>query len=308
MSFTITDPLLRKLCTVNSFSFPQSGIVFFGLRGCLPVDTDNDDLAKSHQLSVIGFDHIHPRCTIGQWLPDKGTFAVFAGSTVPYLREIERSKDKGGQGANMLMTGFYTDYRKGRHMSSRPTGHEAFRQTNVHPIRRTADDLDYDEDDRVEHVNPSDNIHAAWCTGVDGDYFASAGCQVIVGYPRCEKRGDRDHTGAWKVFHDNAYDRDSQDRFAYILLSGFDAQKITSTTRGLKPRLRFGSSGPLVTTVQKALKEHNFYEGNLDEDFGTRTNRAVMEFQEHEFGSGSDDGVVGPMTAQALGIAWSPID
>jgi hypothetical protein len=63
------------------------------------------------------------------------------------------------------MTGYYSDYRRGKHKAGSETGHDAFRQVEGRPIRRTADDFDYDNDDRVEFSNPFDNLHAAWAWG-----------------------------------------------------------------------------------------------------------------------------------------------
>ena len=169
----------------------------------------------------------------------------------------------------------------------------------------TADDFDFDNDDRVEFTNPYDNIHAAWSMGTDHDYYASAGCQVVVGYPRCEKRGDVDNVGPWAVFQKRAYELDDQQRFPYMLLNGRDAQRIaTYNGRKMSVRLRFGSKGPLVETLQKALRDRFYYEGNLDGDFGKKTLKAVLQFQTDHFGPSADDGIVGPMTSEALKIEW----
>jgi hypothetical protein len=223
---------------------------------------------------------------------------------VPHKRYIKSSLDNGGSGANMLITGFYKDYRKGWHKAGKPSGHEAFRQDNKLPVRRTADDMDYDYDDRLEYMRPYDNMHAAWSMGVDHDYFASAGCQVIVGYPKCQSRNSLPDTGPWKVFKDNAYSINQQS-FDYMLLHGRDALKVASNNGNkLSSRLRFGSTGNLVGKVQGKLKDLNYYEGIIDNDFGPRTLRALLEFQTDYFGDDADDGIVGPITASALGVEW----
>jgi N-acetylmuramoyl-L-alanine amidase len=72
-------------------------------------------------------------------------------------------------------------------------------------------------------------------------------------------------------------------------------------------RLRFGSQGELVASVQDSLKERKFYEGVVDGVFGERTMRAVLNFQEAFFGQDADDGIVGPITARALGLAWQDL-
>lgn len=72
--------------------------------------------------------------------------------------------------------------------------------------------------------------------------------------------------------------------------------------RHLQKLCEVGSSGALVTELQKALKSKGFYEGEVDLDFGNRTLRAVLAFQESAFGENQDNGIVGPVTAEALGL------
>lgn len=294
---------LKELCRLNSFAPGEDQLVFFGLRGVTPVDPDDFEFRSEHPLELTDIDYTHPRCSLLQWWPSRGEFAVFAGSTVPHRAYVKTAMAKSGQGANRLMTGFYRDYRKGVHRAGKSTGHDAFRQTRAHPIRRTADDFDYDNDDRVEFVNPFDNIHAGWSMGVEHDSYASAGCQVIVGYPECDKRGSKPDAGAWKVFKRNAYELEQQ-AFGYILLDGRSALRLSTRGPTSMVRLRYGSSSALVKTVQHALAAGGFYEGNTDDDFGPRMLRAVLAFQEAEFGPSADDGIVGPMTAEALAVEW----
>jgi hypothetical protein len=257
--FTLSEKHLSKLCEQNSFEIGSSEIIFFGLRGCLPADDIDHIFRKEQQLIRASINHTNPRCTLIQWKPDKGEFAVFPGSTVPNRKYVGKSLDKGGAGANQMMTGYYRDFRKGKHKPGGDTAHDAFRETSARPIRRTADDYDYDNDDRVEFVNPNDNMHAAWCQSVESATFASAGCQVIVGYPECKKRGDLPSLGPWKEFKENAYSID-QNSFPYVLLNGRDAFRIASAGSGkISARLRFGSSGKTVEELQKLLKNQNFY-------------------------------------------------
>ena len=300
--FTLKENDLFGLWKLNQFAVPDDRWVFFGLRGCLPIDDQDHAFAREQQLELVEPDHVHPRCTLGQWAPGKG-FAVFPGSTVPHHRHVKSSVARGGRGTNQLLTGCYKDYRKGVHKHGKPTGHQAFRQDNKLPVRRTADDVDYDEDDRVEYGLPFDNLHAGWCMGVDSERFASAGCQVLVGFPKCSKRDNKPDTGPWKVFKEGAYGID-QDSFFYVLLNGRDARRVAIARNALAPRLRFGSKGDLVRAVQEKLRAKGFYEGDIDGDFGARSLRAVLDFQTAEFGPSEDDGIVGPMTASALGVAW----
>lgn len=222
MEFTVSNDLLEQLCTANSFNLPEAELVLFGFRGCLPVQPDNSDFGTIQKLRLADLDYSHPRCTIGQWKRSVKEIAVFPASTVPHIKYIRSSVARKGEGTNQIMTGFYKDYRKGTHKPGTPTGHEAFRQTASHPIRRTADDYDFDNDDRVEFSNPCDNIHAGWCMGINHADYASAGCQVIVGYPACQKRGNEPDAGPWKIFKANAYET-TQQGFPYLLLNGTDA-------------------------------------------------------------------------------------
>ena len=304
--FTIQHQHLQKLCEVNSFPVPSDGMIFFGIRGCLPVDVFNHNFLAQQNLNVTTVDFTSPRCTLGQWLPSDQTLAVFPGSTSPH----KRYTSVGPNSANQLMTGFYNDYRKGTHKAGKPTGHEAFKQTQGCPVRRDFNrDNVYDElDDRVEYRFRLDNLHAGWCSGVSATSHASAGCQVVVGYPKCPSRGSEPDAGPWRVFKSNAYGL-PQDRFTYVLSEGLHVQEVAQKMEsGIKipARLRFGSNGPLVTELQKALKTKGFYEGEVDLDFGNRTLRGVLAFQESAFGPDQDNGIVGPVTAGALGLTSWP--
>jgi hypothetical protein len=300
--FTLTEEHLWRLWDLNHFPVPKDRWVFFGLRGCLPVDDTAPTFAASHPVRVEPVDYLHPRCTLGQWQPGGG-FALFPGSTVPHRTHVAASRLASGAGTNQLMTGCYPDYRKGRHKAGSATGHDAFRQDNKLPVQRSSDDLDFDTDDRVEFEQPFDNLHAAWSHGVDHASYASAGCQVVVGFPQCDKRDNRPDTGPWRIFKASAY-AIPQDSFFYVLLTGHEAQRLAQASASPVPRLRYGSKGTLVTRVQEALKAQGFYEGRIDEDFGIRTLRALLRFQTAEFGPAGDDGIVGSQTASALGIEW----
>ena len=307
MEFKLSDSVLKRICEVNNFPIRSNEMVFFGFRGALPIDVENCEFGKEQNIVLGDINYINPRCTLGQWLPKQKELAVFAGSTVPHRDYVSKSVSKGGQGANQLMTGYYFDYRKGVHKAGSPTGHDAFRQVSSHPVQRTSDDIDFDNDDRVEYENPNDNMHAGWCMGINSTNYASAGCQILVGYPQCEKRGSQPATGPWKFFKKNAYDI-SQKSFSYVLLDGREAYRIVSSgTSKVSARLRFGSQGDLVKKLQKGLQTKSFYEGNIDGDFGERTLRAVLKFQTASFGPNADDGIVGPQTAAVLKISWPDV-
>ena len=307
MSYTLTTKHLKRLCEINAFTPPADAMIFFGLRGCLPADPmDHTFRDQQTMLDFASPNYTHPRCTLGQWLPTDDTFAVYPASTVPTRRYVASARERGGVGTNEMMTGCYKDYRKGPHKAGSGSGHDAFRQNADRPHRRTRDDLDYDPEDRVEIGNPSDNLHAAYCGTISGEY-SSAGCQVVVGQPN-RNDGACKESGPWKAFRQAAYKR-TQSAYWYFLLEGWEAQRISGLNGGKSPALlRFGSNSALVTKVQKALQAQGVYEGKVDQDFGGRTLKAVLLFQETTFGPGGDDGIVGPATAEALKIkAWPSV-
>lgn len=66
---------------------------------------------------------------------------------------------------------------------------------------------------------------------------------------------------------------------------------------------RKGSSGEVVTQIQKKLKNWGYYSGTVDGVFGEKTEEAVKAFQKKN--GLTADGVVGSKTLAALGIAAS---
>lgn len=300
--FVLHADHLMQLCEANEFPIAKDEMVFFGLRGCLPLSPFDHTFAPSHRLDATRVDYLHPRCVLAQLDPVRRLLAVYPGSTVPHRKYVELAKKRGGMGCNQLMSGFWDDYRKGRHRGFSPTGHDAWQQTAGRPFRRTADDLEYDTLDRVDTVNPADNLHAGWCAGLDSDY-SSAGCQVVVGFPQCKQRGDQPSSGPWRAFVAAAWSL-PQVRYGYVLLSGTEVERAALVGVTQAERVRFGSSGPRAARMQAALKARGYYEGDLDGTCSARTLRALLHFQEDVFGAGGGDGVCGPQTAEALQIAW----
>ena len=299
--FLLSTDHIKRLAKINYFQIPEDRMFFFGLRGCLPISDDSTGFKNEHLVEIVSCDHIHPRCTLGQYRPGKG-IALFPGSTIPHIKYIRKSLVSGGLGTNMLLTGYYHNYHKGLHNRGKKTAHKAFRQDGELPVRRTANNLKYGNDDRVDYTHPYDNIHAAWSMGANHDYFSSAGCQVIVGYPSCKQRNDQPDTGPWKLFFQNAYALE-QEEFNYMLLSGTDAAKVAlSNGQKMQSRLRFGSKGVHVGKLQQGLKALNYYKGIINKVLDIATLKALMKFQEDSFGKDADDGIVGPITASALNI------
>ncbi len=301
--FTLTESDLAYLASQNAFPVPAGVMVFAGLRGCLPVAAGSDMMKREHVLEARPINHTHLRCTLIQWKKGEG-FACFPGSTVPSQKSVKAAVLKNGSGANMQLTGFFTGYHKGEHRKGKPTGHVAFRNEGKLPVRRTVKADGYGNDDRVDTGStPFNNIHAAWAMSTNMPGFSSAGCQVIEGYPRCTRRGDQSDTGAWKTFRARAY-AEGQADFSYMLLSGSDAQRRAAGRSAPQAmRLRYGSQGDIVAAAQSALTLLGWYGGTIDGKFGMETLKSLLAFQTDAFGKDGDDGIIGPQTADAMGIS-----
>src|ERR1700733_1041449 len=79
----------------------------------------------------------------------------------------------------------------------------------------------------------------------------------------------------------------------------------TGETAGtMSAMLQLNSSGPEVTALQQALQAAGFSPGTIDGSFGPGTEAAVLAFQRSK--GIAADGIVGPNTATALGLAAIP--
>ena len=72
MPFTLSVKHLARLCQINNFAVPDSGMIFFGLHGCLPADAANHDFAQEHQLSMKGLNYVNPAAPSVSGEPRKG--------------------------------------------------------------------------------------------------------------------------------------------------------------------------------------------------------------------------------------------
>ena len=292
---------LRKLLRVNSYPFSETSYMVFGIRGASPVGTGFDSFKFSHNIEKTEPNFINPRCIIGVWNPIENKIAMFPGSTVPNLNYIKKHLATTAR-ANCIMTGYYSCYEKGFHNPSPNSAHQALRLATNIMLRRTNNDLVFTNTDVVEVGNPNDNIHAAYCNDRSGNY-SSAGCQVIVGQPKCKGRQNKPNTSYWKSFYDIIYNDTPQTRFDYALFRSVDAEAVSANGDALmNARLRFGSKGNLVLTLQERLAANGFFHTNKDADFGKNTLMGVLDFQKKEFGANEAEGVVGNVTAGKLGF------
>jgi hypothetical protein len=288
--------LLRRLWSRSLF--PESGgLRFFGLRGASPEDFEATGFAVSRKVRHLGTDHLHMRCTIGQWRGEE--IAVFAGSTVPHRSAIAAALPQGGIGANQLLPGFYR-YQKGMHGLGRPSAHRAFRQVGYFPVRRTGDDLDYDAADMVDLRGEIvwDNLHCAWAADPEQPIFASNGCQVVAGYPKSARQPK--NVGPWARFYANGYEAD-QALFDYALFDAAEVIEAAGTPDSLAVRPRFGARHELVAGLQRRLADAG-HQLATDGSFGRQTLAAVIAHQTRTLGPAFANGVVGSETAAALGL------
>lgn len=311
--FTFTEEHLRAMFELAQFEIPQDEIVFFGLRGVSPVDA-NSGFAESHRVVEKGVDFLHMRCTIGQWRPGSG-IALHPGSTVPHLSGVQSRVANNGDGVNMLATCYLTKltgssdhrYVKGDHGITSSLGpHRAFRNAAKLPIWRTGDDSDYEGDDRLLYQAAFDNLHCARRIDQNTPKFSSLGCQVVAGLPGGPTATPGGEKGAWKAFIEVAYGV-SQLRFSYALFNEGEAMRTAVLgAESRAPTVRFGSTGELAMHVQKGLIAKGFDIGDAGADgiIGFQTLRAVRDVQLAAFGASEVDLVVGPMTADSIGIDW----
>lgn len=292
---------LRKLLRINSYPYSETSLMVFGLRGTRPISPNFDTFKTEHTIKENPVNYNTPNCTIGIWNPIENKIALFPGSTVPHINYIKKQKEKLVR-ANCMMSGFYDYYEKGIHNPNPKHAHKALKlATNIF-LRRSFNDLVYDNNDIVEVGNPNDNIHAAYCDTLDGIY-SSAGCQVIVGQPLCTARNNSPNTGYWAKFYDIIYNKTIQTRFDYSLFRFADAYIVSQQlNQPMEARLRFGSKGNLVKDLQDALAKKGYFYTLKDASFAKNTLDAVLKFQEDTFGSNNADGVVGKQTALKLGL------
>lgn len=64
---------------------------------------------------------------------------------------------------------------------------------------------------------------------------------------------------------------------------------------------KIGSRSEEVRNIQQVLKEKGYYSGSVDGIFGTRTKKAVLQFQRDN--GLTADGIVGKQTLKAMGLA-----
>lgn len=314
--FELTAAVIEQLIALSSYQRnTQLPKLLFGLRGCtLQGTADRTPWAKSHMVSAIRPNHLHPRCLIGVWDTESGTLALFKGSTVPGVDHMQHQVD-GSAGCNLLPTGFH-QYRVGPHRGERQPG--AFRQQSPGWFHRTKQKLIYAVNepgnvwDDLDGSLPFDNIHAAMLSGrKNPPFYSSAGCQVVVG-----GYSGKVPTGAWAEFRKaaglahppemvNSTDtKDDGRRFDYMLMTGKEAQLVVAGAGSALRTLRFGSQGALVSDLQEKLAGLKVGTDVAKTGvFDRKTLGAVIGWQSEE--KMSPTGIIAADTADKLGLKWT---
>lgn len=219
-----TEAHIKKICEQKGYKLPNTtDMIFIGIRGASPVNEKDQSFYQTNEVSKTPVNYQTMNCTLGQWDQKTKRIAIYPGSTVPHISSVANAKNKGGQGANQLIKGFWS-FVKGVHNPRPSTAHLAFVQNESFKVQRSSDDLDYDIHDPVSSGIMWDNLHSAWSGSTD--YYASAGCQVISGMPKC--KNNLIESGPWKIFRERAYSI-PQKVFYYILIDFDDLQKIVGS-------------------------------------------------------------------------------
>lgn len=304
----ISEAHLVALWKRSLFPIDGRGIILFGFRGCLPADpSTSTDFAATHKVKLAAVDYKRMRCTIGQWRPGKG-FALFPGSTVPFIDLVRTAAANGGADVNQMGRGRYRNYMPHWHKRSegRRHGHWALVQESDVSFQRSAGDVNYTPSDPWDTGRPGDNIHCAFHVGPASNpaeaIYSSAGCQVVAG--TVDKGVRNSEKGPWKKFIAPFQGDDVQSGAEYVLFDGNELREaVQSQFAGKTVVLRMGSESDIVSQLQAKLGL-----SDPDRKFGKNTFRAVIRFQHANFDKSSDDGIVGPQTAGKLGLALPAFD
>lgn len=299
--FELSGTQLHELFLLNGFDITAGqDEVLFGLRGCArggPASAYGQ-FADAVMLTEDLPDHVGYHCVLGVYRRSTGQLAVFPGSTVPNWSLMERQRTGGAQAqiANLLPTGCYT-YHVGRH---RAVNGAFVLQPDV-VVLRSRDNLVFEVTDVWQRHSPGDNIHPGF--SAQGALFSSAGCQTVPGR-WTEKSG---HEGTWAAFRAAAgLSSDNNSgwgrAYVYCLLTGRDARLMGEVSTGAElARLRFGSRGSAVRSLQQALTREGIFNSAIDGRVDASTSLALVQWQQGR-DAGAADAIVTPQLAADFGF------
>jgi hypothetical protein len=277
-------------------------LVLVGIRGATLLDAPPDPAAA--QLSERRVDHRRFNCVLGLWDRMRDRLSLFTGSTVPnHLFVREQFIWGAGDGiANQLPTGLYR-HEVGTHgVDSSAPQFGAFRMESRVAVRRALGALTYETSSPIALTRPYDNIHASG-RSTDLTDFNSAGCQTVRGWydatsgePVEDYARLREAAGlGWP--HDPAQDGRA---FDYMLVTAREVRLASQKGwPGDTLRLRAGSSGNEVGSLQQALAARNFA-GEFDFRIGPATVAALALYQAKA--RQRTDAIATNETLRALGV------
>jgi len=243
-------------------------------------------------------DQVHPRCSVSI-IPNESSEAImrtFLAGTVPHIKYATESMENEGQGANRLEFGLH-HYEVGIHRAGTPTGHQALVMCQKSPIRRTKNDAKYDNMDPVSFENPKDNIHAGWNKDENHGFYASAGCQVVSGYPDCRKqKGSGQWMDFWRIVSKVS---DTQKNWKYILLpSSVVSRMFDLIQNGTKyvPPFIYGCEHEDIVLLKEKLGKYYNKKINETKVYDWDLMQLVLKFQTEVFGLKEADAIIGPKT------------
>ncbi len=320
--FDLTAASIAALCEANNFNVKSNpkdprDEVIFALRGCcLSAGAESTKgFVSSVKLIEAVPDHQQSRCVIGVWKRSTNQVAAFLGSTVPYWQGMVKQTEKpNGDICNLMPTGRYL-FTVGTHRPKEPEFiiPGALRQQKDVAMLRTLDDLIYEVTDVWDFGDPADNIHPSRHSN-PSDKFSSEGCMTIPGGGTFMTRTKK-HDRLWSEFRKaagltptEAPENEDGFQFVVVLLTGREARLINNSTKKSLTRLRFGSEGVDVRTLQlelsllnrKAPGRGKYYAGKQDGSLGMSTARAYIDWQRDQ--DGTADGIVTPAIAKSLGF------
>lgn len=320
--FDFTASSIAKLCEANNYNVKSNATdardeVIFALRGC-QLDGGKESsggFVSSVKLIEAVPDHQQSRCVIGVWKRSTNQVAAFLGSTVPFWEGMKKQVESPSKDiCNLLPTGRYL-YTVGTHRVKEPEFiiPGAIRQQSDVPIIRTKDNLIYETSDEWDYGNPGDNIHPSRHSKPT-DKFSSEGCLTIPGGGTFMTRTTK-HDRLWSEFRKaaglsaaSAPENEDGFQFVVVLLTGREARLINKLQKRDLTRLRFGSEGVDVKTLQlelsnlnrKSPKTGKYYAGKLDGTMTRATVQSYVEWQKDQ--DGTADGIVTPAIGKSLGF------
>ena len=266
--FILSGDVLDRLIAQNKFvPFEDHQVVAFALRGAMLDNSHAAEDVEEVEILNIRPDHMNFRCLIGFYFLQRRKISVFSGSTVPCRKAIFNFVN-GGDSCNMLPNGLYSYY-IWRHKQITPALRLAESNKGNTPnqiqahlesaqwvtVLRSKNDTIFGTKDKWDRSKPLDNVHCSYYLSYNpdlGSSFSSWGCLTV--------RGKKTPSDQWQGFQSRLRNIGSTKRVDLMLLTGKDA---ALAALGIDHpdilqdenmvRLRVGSQGPEVATLQRKL-------------------------------------------------------